>query len=742
MSSRLTQTLVSIVAAAVAVAVAATAHAERLTIERLFTDPALTGVSPRALEYAPDGSRVTFLKPRVDDSERYDLWEYHIADDKTRMLVDSEALVDGEEALSDEEKARRERQRIYGSGIMEYVWAEDARSLLFPLAGDVYRYGLRSGDVDRITETEAFETDVRSSPRGRYVSFVRDQDIYAVDLIQGGEKRLTQDGGGPIKNGMAEFVAQEEMDRLTGYWWSPDERHVAFIQVDESTVDLVTRSEIYADRIAMTEQRYPAAGRPNVRLRLGIVDVQSLELRWIELGDNPDIYLPRVDWANASQLSYQLQSRDQQRLELRVFELDAGRSRALLREESETWVNLHEDLHFMEGDDRFVWSSERSGYRHLYLYSLSRGLERQLTSGDWSVDALAGVDEKRGLVYFTGRKGTPLERHLYRVPLERVGEPERITSRDGMHAITLAPDAASYLDRFSDPLTPTQISLHAADGESLAWVEENAVREGHPLYLYHDELLQPEFGILESPSGQTLHYRLYRPADFEEGRRYPVVQYVYGGPGAQVVSNGWDRLFHQYLAQQGYVVFSVDNRGSAHRGKAFEDPIYKRMGQPEVADQVAGVQFLRGLSFVDPDRIAIYGHSYGGYMALMCLMQAGEYFAAGVSGAPVTDWALYDTHYTERYMGMPQAVAESYTASSVFPYVENLEDPLLLYHGMADDNVLFTNSTRFMSALQDAGKQFELMTYPGKKHGIRGKDTRVHLYTLISGFFDRHLKDG
>jgi len=715
------------------------AAAERLTIERLFGDPALAGTAPRALAYAPDGSRVTFLRNREDDYERYDLWEYHIGDGSTRRLVDSELLVPGEETLSDEEKARRERQRIFGRGIMEYAWAEDSRSLLFPLAGDVYRYDLATGDVARLTRTDAFETDVRSSPGGRYVSFIRDQDIYAFDLRDGRELRLTNDGGGPIKNGMAEFVAQEEMDRLTGYWWSPDERHVAFIQVDESPVDLVTRGEIYADRVAMIEQRYPAAGRPNVTLRLGIVTVATGEQRWIDLGDDRDIYLPRVAWANSSQLSFQVQSRDQQALGLRIYDLDGGTVRSVLEERSTTWVNLHEDLHFLANSDRFVWSSERDGFRHLYLYSLSRGLLRPLTSGPWAVDRLVGVDEQRGLVYFTGRRDTPLERHLYSVSLDGDGAIERLSRRQGMHAITLGGDQQTYLDHYSASLQPPQVSLHRVDGERLAWIEENALDAGHPLAPYLDELIEPEFGTLTNAHGDELYYRLYRPADFDPARRYPVVQFVYGGPGAQVVHRGWSRLFLQYLAQQGFLVFSVDNRGSNHRGKAFEDHLYMRMGHPEVEDQVAGTRFLRSLSFVDPERIAIYGHSYGGYMTLMSLFTAGEYFAAGVAGAPVTDWALYDTHYTERYMGMPQADSEAYRASSVFPYVDRLADPLLLYHGMADDNVLFTHSTRLMTALQEAGKPFELMTYPGKKHGIRGKATRRHLYTLISDFLARQL---
>ncbi|GAB5413555.1 MAG: S9 family peptidase [Congregibacter sp.] len=715
--------------------------AEKLTIERMFSGPGLDGSAPRALQYAPDGSRVTYLQARDDDFERYDLWEYHIEDAEARLLVDSQALVAGEEQLSDEEKARRERQRIFGKGIMEYVWADDSQSVLFPLAGDVYRFDLSSRESSQVTRSDAFETDVRSSPQGRYVSFIRDQNIFVVDLQSGEETQLTRDGGAHLKNGMAEFVAQEEMGRYTGYWWSPDERHIAYLQVDESPVDEVTRSEIYADRIDMITQRYPAAGRPNVLLKLAVLEVASGNTRWIDLGDESDIYIPRVKWASADKLSYQWQSRDQQRLELRLYDLASANTRTLLTETSDTWINLHKDLRFIRGGEAFIWASERSGYRHLYLYDTAKGLQHALTSGEWVVDGLAAVDEASQAVFFTGRKDTPLERHLYRVGLEEGDTPERISERAGMHSITFSDAVDGYIDHFSAPDTPPQVSLHAVTGERRTWVEENTVDESHPLAPYWDDFVQPEFGRLKAEKGRPdLYYRLYKPADLKAGGRYPVVVYVYGGPGAQFVSRRWDRLFPQYLAQHGYVVFSLDNRGSEARGKAFEDPIYRNMGDVEVQDQVAGVEFLRSLPFVDGERIGIYGHSYGGYMTLMALFKAGDYFSAGVSGAPVTDWLLYDTHYTERYMGHPDSAADDYMASSVFPYADALEDPLLLYHGMADDNVLFSHSTRLMKHLQDAGKQFELMTYPGKKHSLRGKATRMHQYQMITDFFDRHLR--
>ncbi|WP_444924170.1 DPP IV N-terminal domain-containing protein [Microbulbifer sp. DLAB2-AF] len=714
--------------------------ADTLTIERIFSDPALGGTAPRALEYSPDGSRVTFLKGRDEDYNRYDLWEYNIADKESRILVNSDSLHSGHEELSDEEKARRERQRIYGSGIMEYSWSEDGKSLLFPLAGDVYYYGLDSKSARRLTETETFETDVRVSPKGRYVSFIRDQDILVVDLKNGKERALTSDGHGPIKNGMAEFVAQEEMGRMSGYWWSPDDRHIAFLQVDESPVDKVTRSEIYADRIDLIQQRYPAAGRANVKIQLGILNVETGKSRWVNLGNEQDIYIPRVQWARDNLLTYQWQSRNQQKLQLRAFDLKTNTGNTLLIESSDTWINLNDDLHFLENKDQFIWSSERDGFKHLYLYDLSGKLLNQITQGDWVVDEVEAIDENHGLVYFTGRKDTVIERHLYRAPFNGDGKIQRISSKKGMHDIEFSQDASGYIDKFSSVNTPPQVSLHNASGELTTWLEENVVINGHPLHPYKADWITPEFGTIESPLGHQLNYRLYKPANFDASKRYPVMVYVYGGPHVQVVTNSWDKAFNQFMAQQGYVVFSLDNRGSANRGTTFENPIFKNMGSPEIEDQVTGVKFLRTLPFVDSENIGIFGHSYGGYMALMSMFKAGDYFKAGVSGAPVTDWSLYDTHYTERYMGNPDTDADAYQASSVFPYTEGLKGSLLIYHGMADDNVLFTNTTRLIKQLQDNGQQFELMTYPGKKHSLRGKQTRIHQYTMIRDFFDRHLR--
>ena len=721
---------------------AITVQAKPLSLERIFDDPSLSGKSPVQLKFSPDGSRVTYLQGKTDDYNRYDLWEYNLEDNTNRVLVDSAELFSGPENLSDEEKARRERQRIFGKGILEYTWSTDGKALLFPLNGDLYYYDLASAKSKKLTNTVAFETDARFSPKGNYVSFIREQNLYALALNSGKEIQLSQDGGGVIKNGMAEFVAQEEMSRMTGYWWSGDETKIAYTRVDESPVKEAIRNEIYADEVKLFNQRYPFTGTDNVKIQLGVVKLNNQHVDWIDLGKDEDIYIARAKWLKDSKtLSYQWQNRSQQTLELRFYDSESKKQKVALTENSDTWINLHFDLVFLKDKKHFVWASERDGFKHLYLYRTNGQLVRQITSGDWAVDSLKGIDEKKGIVYFAGRKDTPLESHLYSAPLFKKGDSKRITEEGQYHNVVLAKDNKTFIDTSSSVNKPKSAALRKVNGEFITWLEENKLDNSHPLTPYLSNLATPEYGTLKADDGQIMHYRLFKPTNMSAGKKHPVIVNVYGGPHAQRVTNSWrsKNLYFQYMAQQGYVIFQLDNRGSYNRGKKFEDAIYKNLGDVEVSDQIKGVEFLRTLDYVDAKRIGIYGHSYGGYMALMTMFKAGDYFTAGVSGAPVTDWALYDTHYTERYLGHPDTNAKGYEASAVFPYTDGLKGPLMIYHGMADDNVLFTHATKLFKQLQDSEKQFEMMTYPGSKHSLRGKQVQTHLHQTITNFFNRHF---
>ncbi|MDT8410608.1 MAG: S9 family peptidase [Wenzhouxiangellaceae bacterium] len=731
---------------------------QNLTLERIFASPALSGPSLRAARLSPAGDRVTFLRGRPDDQNTLDLWEYSLQDQQTRRLISADEIMPEAVELSAAEKNRRERARISDlGGIVEYRWAGDGRHLLFPLGGNVFIANLDEQPIKvrQLTAGETFDLDPRISPDAGHVAFVRDQDLWLVDLEDGKARALTEDGQGTLKNGLAEFIAQEEMGRSTGYWWSPDSRSIAFLQIDESPIEPSKRFEISGDEIEIIEQRYPYAGTDNVGYRLGVVEIESGNIEWIPLADTPpgetaDIYIPRVAWLpDSSGVTFQRQSRDQQTLELVLHDLAGGDQRVLVTETSETWINLHDDLHFLDDMPAFIWSSERSGYRHLYLIGLDGEVIRPLTDGDWPVAALAGVDEDLGLVYFTAGLDTPAEQQVFRQSLitRTPAAVHQVSRRDGWHAVTFDESGRTYLDLFSSTAQPPQLSLHSGDGERIEWLVENRIGEKHPYAPYHEGHRPTEFGRLPAADGQMLHYRLVKPTDFDEQRQYPVFVHVYGGPTSRMVSNQWGRrhLVDQYLARSGYIVFSIDNRGIAGQGVAFQAPAYKNLGQVEVIDQMTGVQYLKTLPFVDAERIGVFGWSYGGYMTLMMLMQQPGEFAGGVAVAPVTDWALYDTHYTERYLGMPRndegEPTPAYEQASVINYATQLSDPLLLVHGMADDNVLFTHSTLLMQKLQSNAIDFDLMTYPGEKHAISGEGQRLHVYRHIDRFLGRHLME-
>ncbi|GAC1668027.1 MAG: S9 family peptidase [Steroidobacteraceae bacterium] len=738
--------------AVVACAAASAPHAAELTIGRLFDAPALAGPTIAGLKVSPDGARITYLQGKPEDKDSLDLWEYDIHKRHSHVLVDSKALAPAQERLSNEESSRRERQRTAAlSGILEYSFAPSGHALLFPLGGNLYYYDLTKPSKHAVVAIEhsgGFASDATISPAGRYVSFVRDQNLHVFDLAKNQPKALTADGGGPIKNGMAEFVAQEEMDRHTGYWWAPDDRHVAFARVDETPVKLVERFEIAADNVATFAQRYPVAGSPNVLVRLGVSDVQSGGVTWIDLGGDSDTYLARVDWLpDGRTLAIQRESRDQRKLDLLFADIETGQSRVVLTETSTAWIELHDEISFLKKSQEFIWASSRDGFRHLYLYDTAGQPLRRLTAGNWSVDdfrarAIKGVDEERRMVYFTATEQSPTQRQLYGASLDTQNpqRPHRISQGDGVHSVSMSSNAKFYVDVFTSTTQPPQASLHRADGTLFAPLLDNRLDAHHPDAPYLADNSVPEFGTLAAADGQTLYYRLFKPRHFDPARHYPAIIDVYGGPGVQRVLDTWTGAsFTQILTRAGYVVFQLDNRGSAFRGTAFQAPLHGKLGGVEVADQIQGARWLGAQEFVDPARIGVWGWSYGGYMALMLMCKAPDVFRTGVAGAPVTDWSIYDTHYTERYLGRPQDNSAGYAASSVLPYVQDLKGKLLVMHGMADDNVLFLHSTKLLRKMQDLGKPFDVMVYPGAKHGLLRQHDGRHAYETIKRYFDENL---
>jgi dipeptidyl-peptidase-4 len=720
----------------------ATADSAILTPERVFANPSLSGPVAKGVSLSPDGELVAFLRSRPDDVEVQDLWAAPTGPGEPFKLIDARALVPDAGELSEAEKARRERMRISARGVVEYSWDEQGRYILAPLEGDIFLAAREGGQVRRLTETEADEIDAKVSPKGNFVSFVRDQDLVVYDLATNTETAVTSDGDGLKTWATAEFIAQEELDRDTGYWWSPDERFIALQHTDESTVDIIPRLDITGGGASTVEQRYPRAGRPNAVVELYVHDRQSGQRIKVDLGADNDIYLARVNWsADGRTLYVQRLSRNQKTLDLLSVDPATGASRVIVSQRSDAWVPLNHDFKALDNGD-FLWSSEETGWKHLYLYNRDGRRLRAITQGQYPIKSLAGVDQRTGDVFFTAsmRDGReqPIEQQLFRASLRRTMTPVAVTSAGGWWSASMNKTGTAFVGNYTDLNTPMQSALYRADGTRIRWIEENRLQPGHPAYPFASRRGEVTFGALES-HGETLVWQMTTPPGFDRTKTYPVVMQVYGGPSGGGVKRGWQAATNQLLTEAGYIVFRLDNRGEGDRSAAFKQALYLRMGQPEIEDQVLAADYLRSLPFVDDDRIAMMGWSYGGFMTLMAATEPKMGLAGALAGAPPTEWGLYDTAYTERYMSTPQANVEGYAASDVIPRLPNLTGRLLLMHGMADDNVILENSTRVINALQQNSQPFELMLYPGQRHGVRGNERQLQQWRTYLDFLDRTI---
>ena len=724
-----------------------------LTAERVFSSPSLSGPAARGVQVSPDGKWVTWLKPEADKQFKFDLWAAPTAGGAARLLVSGEAVEPSGHALTEEEKGRRERQRVAAlSGVVSYEWSETGDRVLIPAGGGLFIADVATGKVGRLGEVGPGASDGRLSPRGRFASFVRDQNLFTLDLATGQVRAITSQGRGKVSFGVAEFVAQEEMGRYTGYWWAPKEDAIAYTRVDETPVEVAERLEIGADGVKITPQPYPRAGTPNALVSLFIQPLApGAEAVKVDLGPDADVYLARVKWSRDGRTLYvERQTRAQTELDLLAVDPTTGASRVILSERQEPWVSLDDDFHPLK-DGGFLWGSARSGSHQLYLYDAAGALVRAVTTGrvphagggggaGVHAPGLVGVDERRGVVYVMASGDTPIERQLYEVSYRTPGPPRALTTGHGWWTAVMPRSANVFVGYYSDPLTPPQAALYGADGQRLRWIEENPLDTGHPFFPYAARYPPPEFGSLKAADGEDLHYMLQKPVGFDPTRKYPVIVEVYGGPGVQTVTRAWGSPRDKLYLEAGYILFALDNRGSANRSEAFQAAISRRMGSIEVDDQIVGLDWLRAQPFVASDRIGVSGWSYGGYMTLRMLTDPRTHLQAGAAGAPPTDWRQYDTHYTEQYMGLPQANEAAYDASAVIPRLQDLHGRLLLMQGLADDNVQIANSFAVMARLQSLSTPFDLMLFPGQRHGIQGEAQQLQLWRTMLAFFDRELK--
>ena len=723
----------------------------KIPIEEIAKWPAPGTSVPHKIAFSPDDKLVTFLLS-PENSLVQELFAYDVEKGTRATLVQPPAGGITEDNLSLEEKLQRERKREKGLGIASYTWPkESGETLLIPLRGAIYVQDGADGTLRELVPAgEHPALDPQLSRDGSKVAFVRDAELHVLSVAGGTPLRLTQGAReAGVTHGLAEYIAQEEMGRHHGYWWSHDGRQIAFTEVDESHIPVYRIMHQARAELSFEDHRYPFAGHPNAKVRLGVVPAAGGTPQWIPLAmegeavgpdGTQDLYLARVGWFPNGDLAVQLENREQTRLDLVRIDPKSAKQRRLVRETSDVWINLHHDFHPLETTEKglaggFVWSTEESGFRHLQLHDRDGRVIRVLTKGNWQVDALVDVDEAGGQVYFLGSKDGPTSRHLYAVPLAG-GDVRRITDAPGLHTVYLDHGFKRFVDVHSSKDHPPVTTLrNLADGRTVATLDDGTDKRVKAL-----DLRPPTLVTLQTPNGVTLHGAIYQPPHGEPP--YPTLVSVYGGPHAQKVVDSWSMtadLRAQYLAQLGYLVFSLDNRGSARRGLAFEGAIKNDMGNIEVQDQVTGVKWLVAQGLADPERVGIYGWSYGGYMAAMALARAPETFKLAVAGAPVTHWDGYDTHYTERYMGTPTTNPEGYEVSSVMHHVPAMTGKLLIVHGLIDENVHFRHSARLIDRLIAAGKDWDVLFFPDERHMPRREEDRVGMERAIHQFLRENL---
>jgi len=729
---------------------------KQLTIEGIFQPGGILGRGPENVKWSPDGAKVSFVQ-RDDTGEHGELYYVDVATGKSAVLVASgklAALAPPASSIQDERK--KEAAQRYS--IAAYHWAPDSKHLLFDSMGQLWLYSLDTGTAVQITSNSGESVDPKFSPGGNDISYIRNHNIYVRTLGRDTERQITRDGTEALLDGEVDWVYEEELYSRSNYFWSPDGKRIVFLQMNEADVPTYPITDWIPTHATVDQEKYPQPGDPNPGVRLGVVSTDGSKTKWITaktqngslpLGNDPNVLIPRFGWVRNGLLWAMVLNRIQDRMDLYFVDANSGASQLMMSEPTDAWIDMHPEVDFtvLDSGDGYLWTSWRDGHNHIYLYrfdnknplSAPAKMEAQLTHGDWEVESIDGVDTKQEVVYFSANEGDWKQRNEYAVGLNGQNL-HRISKQDGFHMADFDPkNTKYYVDDYSSITTPPTASVCSVDGSCTTFWKPRSIEAYH--------LLTPQFVEFKAADGTTpLEGVLVLPngGPMMANGKVPLIVSPYGGPGAQTVIDAWygRDLFDEILAQQGFAVLHVDNRGMANRGKAFAMPIKHHFGPIELSDQVDCVkQALQKYPQLDGDRLGFWGWSYGGYFTLYAL-EHSDLFKSGVSVAPVSNWLLYDSIYTERYMGLPKDNPEGYKDSSPVNFAADLHGRLLEVHGTSDDNVHMQNTIQMVNNLIDAGKQFDLMVYPRKTHGIAGKEARNHLFHLIDDHFLETLAPG
>jgi dipeptidyl-peptidase 4 len=738
---------------------AQTTARKQLTIEQIFAEGGVTGRAPETIQWSPDGTKVSFVQ-RDDAGEHGELWYVDAITGEKKILA-SEVKLSQLAPPTSKIRDEREKERVTRYHVAAYSWSPDSKHLLFDTQGQLWYYSLDTGTSVQLTSSPDASEDPKFSPDGKRLAYVRKHNLY-VHPVSGeeGERPLTReekekdrdkdsdndkDKDDNILNGEVDWVYAEELAVRSNFFWSPEGRDIIFLQMDETRVPTYPITDWLPTHPRVEQEKYPKAGDPNPVVRLGVVGSNGGKPHWIKLTDDDDTYVPRFGWIREGWAWAEVLNRKQDVMDLYFVDTKSGKSRKVLTESApDAWVNVNDDFRVLKSGDRFLWTSWRDGHTHIYLYSFNAHdplsadakLERQLESGDYEVIEVSGVDDALSTVFFTANKGDPRQEKLFSVKLDG-SDMQAISSADGSYTASFADDGRHFVETHSTALTPPRISVCATAGHCQSIWDARSVADYDPIAPKPLEFKAEDGTVLY---GYLILPRVLPQADANQG--IPLIVHIYGGPAGQTVQNVWGgstALFHQILANEGFAIFSVDNRGTPNRGKKFSAATRLQSGPIELKDQLTALdQLYAQFPQLDRSRTAIWGWSNGGSMTLYALTHSDR-FKAGISVAPVTNRRNYDSIYTERYMGLPKDNASAYD-DSIVSAASSLHGSLLLVHGTSDDNVHFQNTIQMTDALIKAGKQFRLMVYPDKTHGISGSGTRTQLFHMMEDFWNKEMK--